>query len=158
MTDTPPAGDPPAGPDPPATPGEPDPTDPVEGDPPEIARLRHQAAGYRGRLRQVETERDQLAQRLERTQRADVERIAGAHGMATPSDLWLLVPDLGELLVDGELNPDRVTERVANILRERPTWRRPKPDLGGGSRLTGNGRKPIGLSDLINEQRYGPRR
>jgi hypothetical protein len=75
--------------------------------------------------------------------------------MATPADLWLLVADLGELLVDGELDAGRVGERVGGILRERPSWRTARPDYGSGARGAPNGRKPLGLSDLIAQQRQG---
>ena len=100
------------------------------------------------------TERDLLAQRLERLQRAEAERQATAHGMATAPDLWLLVPELGELLADGELDPDRVRDRVEAILRERPSWRRSTPVTGGSRGVGGNGR-PLGLSDLISQRRRG---
>ena len=151
--DAPPADPPstPPGPAPDAVPPAEPPADPPAGDN-DLAALHRENTSFRRRLRETETGRDQLAQRLERMQRGEVERQAAGHGMSTPSDLWLLVQDLGELLVDGELNPDRVGERVQGILRERPSWRRTRPDYGSGARgVTSNG-KPLGLSDLLKEQ------
>jgi hypothetical protein len=135
-------------PDPPA-----DPTSPVDGDPPDLAAVRREAAGYRTRLRDTEQERDQLRDRVEAMERADVERIAAASGMAVPSDLWLLVGGLDELRVDGALNPDRVSERVGTILRERPSWKRPTPAPAGGSRLGNGVPRDLGLYDLVEQAR-----
>ena len=149
-TGTPP-GAPPA-PQPPPDPP-PDPTAPVDGDPPDVASLRREAAGYRTRLRDTETERDQLRQRLDALERGEVERLAAGAGMSTPTDLWLLVRDLDELRVDGALNPDRATERIANILSERPSWRTPRPDFGSGSRLSNGQARDPGLYDLLPQNR-----
>ena len=49
-----------------------------------------EAANYRRRLRETEAQRDALAQRVERYERAEVEAIARREGMATPADLWAI--------------------------------------------------------------------
>ena len=73
--------------------------------------------------------------------------------MATPADVWLLIGGLEELRSDGQLNPDAVRERVTGILRERPSWRRPRPDYGSGARGNGATGQKIGLSDLLQQHR-----
>jgi hypothetical protein len=157
MADAPPAppGEPTAPPpaEPPAQPAGEPPAEPAGGD--DLAAVRREAAGYRTRLRDTETERDALRARVDQMERLEVERIASTAGAAVPADVWLLIPSLDELRVDGALNAERTRERIAGILRERPSWRRPTPDYGSGSRGVANGRKPLGLSDLINEERRG---
>ena len=163
--------DPPAAPtDPPETPpGEPsppvpppaeppDPTAPVDGDPPDVASLRREAAGYRTRLRDTEAERDALRARVERHERADVERLAEAAGFAQPSDVFMFAQDLEQLRADGgELDPGRVAELAARVLTERPGLRKPGLDFGSGSRLDGVPRPQPGLWDLLPQNR-GSRR
>jgi len=163
VADTPPAAGappadppqaPPGAPSPPVPPSDPpaDPTDPREGDPPDVAAVRREAANYRRRLRDVELERDQLRGRVDEFERGTVERIAANAGMSTPADVWLLIPDLEQLRTDGQLNPDAVRERIAAILSERPSWRRPRPDYGSGARGNGAGSPKIGLSDLLRDR------
>jgi hypothetical protein len=157
MTDTTPAppgeptGPPPTGPPAPSS-SEP-PAEPAGGD--DLATVRREAAGYRTRLREAEVERDRARARVEEMERLEVERIASTAGAAVPSDVWLLIPSLDELRVDGALNPERARERINGILAERPSWRRERPDYGSGARGVPNGRKSLGLSDLIAEQRRG---
>jgi hypothetical protein len=150
-----PPGTPPGTPSPPVPPPDPpsDPTAPVDGDPPDVASLRREAAGYRTRLRDTEQERDRLRDRVDALERGEVERLAAGAGMSTPADLWLLVRDLDELRVDGALNPHRATERIANILSERPSWRKPGIDFGSGSRLNGAPARELGLYDLVEQSR-----
>ena len=50
--------------------------------------LSREAATYRRRLRDTESERDQLREQLDRLQRAEVERLASANGLAVPADVW----------------------------------------------------------------------
>jgi hypothetical protein len=150
--------DEPAQPEPPSEPAPgapephnaPEPTEPPDGDTEPLTALRREAAGYRTRLRDVEHERDQLAARVDQLERSEVERVAAGAGMSTPADIWLLVESLDELRVDGQLNPDRVTERVRTILQERPSWRAPQHDYGSGSRIgNGTGHRELGLFDLL---------
>jgi hypothetical protein len=106
--------------------------DATEADP--AAKARKEAAAYRRRLRDTETERDALRGRLETMQRAEVERLA-AEKLATPSDLWLAGTNLADLLDDdGNLDAGKVTETLNRIVAERPHWSRPAPDFDGGLR------------------------
>src|SRR4051794_32515421 len=58
-----------------------------------------EAAKYRTRLREAETERDGIAERLKTMQRREVERLAGA-SLSRASDVWLDSADVAELLDD----------------------------------------------------------
>src|SRR6478735_4806121 len=58
-----------------------------------------EAARYRRRLREVEVERDGLAEHLTRYQRAEVERLAASH-LSRASDVWLDGAEVGSLLDD----------------------------------------------------------
>ena len=42
-----------------------------------------------------------------------------------------------------------VTEQVRTVLRERPTWRAPTPDLGSGARAESAQQREVGLADLL---------
>lgn len=78
-------------------------------------------ARYRVERNEARAERDALAQRVERMQRADIERLAGEH-LSMPADLFSLsgnaVTDY--LTEDGEVDADKVAADVAAILAERP--------------------------------------
>ena len=101
------------------------------------AKLRKEAARYRRSLRDAEVERDNLRGRLDVLQRAEVERIAtGDDGLARADDLWLAGVDLASLL-DGDGNVDlaQVRQTVAEVLDNRPHWRRAAPvAFDGGAR------------------------
>jgi len=115
----------------------------------------NEAARYRRRLREAEgqrdavtAERDGLAQRVERMQRADVERLASTGGLAAPADLWALGGvELAELLDDdGEVDAEAVAEAVAGVLEARPGLRgrrRPAPDRSQGSTHAQGGAKRV---------------
>lgn len=125
---TPPTDDDTAAEGPPPT-GEPEPAERA-GEP------SSEAAKYRRRLRDAESERDALAGRVEGMQRAAVERQATA-SLAQPTDIWLAGVSLAELLdADGNLDPSLVDTAVAEVLRERPGWAAPPPppSFDGGMR------------------------
>ena len=100
-------------------------------------RPAREAAKYRRKLRAVEGERDQLAQRLTTLQRGEAERLA-ADQLADAADLWRDGLDLAELLDDdGHLDPDKVTAAAESTLRTHPHWKKaarrtPAPGAGGG--------------------------
>lgn len=105
-----------------------------------------EAARYRRQLRQTESERDTLRERLTALQRAEVERLAGTTGakLAAPSAIWADGVQLDDLLdQDGRVDPERVTaaaEQAAERLglaRRTPT--RPRPDPSQGPRGSGIG-------------------
>jgi hypothetical protein len=65
-------------------------------------------ARYRTQLRAAEAERDQLRQRLDARDRADVERMI-ASKLIDPSDLWAAGVTLADLVDDsGEISPQLV--------------------------------------------------
>jgi hypothetical protein len=75
-----------------------EPTEPQEPSepPPDVGELHREAANYRRRLRDTETERDQLRQRVDAMERREVERTAAVH-MEPPGDLWSVGPSLEDL-------------------------------------------------------------
>jgi hypothetical protein len=114
--------------------------------------LSREAAGYRRRLRETEAERDQLRAEVDRLQRAEVERLAGAAGMATPADLWALGTELAFLRGDdGALDAETVNGLVHDVLADRPHWRQNSGDLGIGKGAAASGRRQVkvGLSQLL---------
>jgi len=152
----PPQPTPPGAPSPPVPPPEPpaDPTSPVDGDPPEIAALRREAGGYRTRLRETEQERDTLRQRVERLERADVERLAAQAGFAQPSDVFMFAGDLEQLRAEGgDLDTARLQELASRVLAERPGLRKPGVDYGSGSRIDNGQVREPGLFDLVDQAR-----
>jgi hypothetical protein len=109
-TDTPPEETPPA-----AEESEPEPETPHSRE-----------ARYRQQLRTVEAERDQLRDRLERHDRAEVERLAEGK-LADPADVWRGGVELADLLDDsGELDPDLIGAAISKVIAEHPHWQRGK--------------------------------
>ena len=137
-------------PEPPAAPTE----DLGEGNPPgepEAARESREAANYRRRLRDVEAERDGLRERVDRLERAEVERIAAEqpYWMIQPGDLWAVGVELAELRGDdGTLDTRLVKAKVRDVLEQRPTWRR-NIDMGHGYRGGEPPEQKAGLSQLL---------
>lgn len=76
-------------------------------------------------------ERDALAEKVARFQRAEIERIA-SESLAVPADLLALSGnEIGDYLTeDGSVDPDKVAADVAAILAERPGLGKPRPILG----------------------------
>lgn len=92
-----------------------------------------EAARYRRRLRETESERDTMAQRLSVMQRAEAERLASSR-LADGADLWHGV-DLDSLLSeDGGVDADAVKAAVEGIIGQRPHYARRPPDLKQGQR------------------------
>lgn len=83
-------------------------------------------ARYRVERNEAREERDALAQRVERMQRAEVERLA-AGDLSHPRDLFSLSGnELADYLTeDGEVDADKVAADVAAVLAERPGLRKP---------------------------------
>lgn len=78
-------------------------------------------ARYRVERNEARAERDALAQRVERMQRAEVERLA-SDGLSHPADLFSLSGnELADYLTDaGDVDAEKVAADVAAILAERP--------------------------------------
>jgi hypothetical protein len=140
-----------------AIPGSGDPADSDERD--EGGRfLSREAASYRRRLRETETERDDLRGRLEGYERAEVERLAGDAGLQVPGDVWTFGATLETLRGEnGGIDPENVHELVKEIVKDRPGLQaKPVGDLGigRGSGAAGSATAPeIGLSALLKPER-----
>ncbi len=112
---------------------------------------------YRTRLRAAEQqvgERDgvigALRSEVDRMHRAEAERIASA--LANPPDLWL-VADLADLRDEhGRLDAERVKGKVAEVVRDRPAWRRQSGGFDGGARMNPPMPRTPGLSDLLRSE------
>lgn len=95
---------------------------------------------YRLELRAAEAQRDALADRVERMQTRELERIAG-ESISNPADLLKLtgksVADfIGE---DGELDTELVTEAATELLSSRPGLKKNAPAFDPTQGLGGNG-------------------
>lgn len=92
-------------------------------DDPVLGKALKDAAKYRTRLRETETERDELAATVDAYRRADAERAAAKH-LADPADLWRdgLTPAdlLGE---DGKTDPALAAKAAADVAAAHPHWK-----------------------------------
>lgn len=104
-----------------------------------------EAAKYRRRLRDTESERDQLAERVQRMQRSQIERQI-ADQLSVPGDLFAFGLSVGDLLDDnGEPDEGLIATAVYGLLEQRPglgkTAPRPKgPTITGHATPTGGGK------------------
>jgi len=90
-----------------------------------------EAARYRRRLRDVETERDGLNTRVEKMQRGQVERMV-ADRLAQPGDLFAFGVSLDDLRdEDGEVDEGLVETALYGVLGERPGLAKPVPSRRG---------------------------
>jgi hypothetical protein len=99
-----------------------------------LTAARREAASYRRRLRETETERDEAQQRAQAAQRGEAERLAQgadltgrdahhARVMARGSDLWAAGVNLDDLVGDdGRINPEAVTAATRQVLTDHPNW------------------------------------
>jgi hypothetical protein len=118
--------------------------------------LSREAANYRRRLRETQAERDSLRIQLDQLQRAEVERLATAAGLAVASDVWMHGAALDTLRAeDGSIDRETVTGLVADIIKDRPGLRaRPVGDIGigRGAAAAGTTTGPkVGLSALFGK-------
>jgi len=114
----------------------PDTSAPADGDPPgddteqKNARMRREDGRFTSlstELRTVSTERDQLRTHVASLQRRDAERIA-ATALAQPADLFDVAgAQLEDLVTDGVVDSEKVTQRVDELLKARPGLERPRP-------------------------------
>jgi hypothetical protein len=116
--------------------------------------LSREAASYRRRLRETETERDDLRGRPEGYERDHVERIAGDAGLQVPGDVWTFGATLDTLRgEEGSIDPEAVSGLVAEIVKDRPGLKaQPVGDMGIGRGGAAAGRAiapEIGLSALL---------
>lgn len=117
------------------------PTDDTAGAEPagDAAKDSREAAKYRRRLRETETERDTLAERLTAMQRREAERVA-IDVLADPADLFTIGgTDLAELLDEaGDVDPEKVRAAAAAVVATRPGLGKAPGgyDFGGGRRTS----------------------
>jgi hypothetical protein len=91
----------------------------------DLAALRREAAGYRRRLREAESERDALREQVDARDRADAERLA-SKAMASGADLWVAGVELASLRdEDGALDPQRVESAAAEVIKSHPHRKAP---------------------------------
>lgn len=109
-------------------------------DQPDGSTANREAAGYRRRLRETESQRDNLTAQVQRLQRAEVERIAGKR-LAVAADVFTIGGAELAALLDadtGDVSPDAVAGVVAQLISDRPGLERVAPrrfvDLGQGVR------------------------
>jgi hypothetical protein len=137
----------------------PETSDDARGERDESGRyLSREAASYRRRLRETETERDELRAQLDRVQTAEAERLASAAGLAAPSDLWQFGASLETLRGDdGAIDAEAVNGLVDEIVANRPGLRAsPVGDLGigrGGAAIGLRTEQGVGLSALLKPGR-----
>ena len=151
--------EPPQEPTPVPAPGSPDPTPTDVGHDEDAQTRSREAAGYRTRLREAEqtiAERDgviaALRGRLDDVDRVQVEALAEQRGMIAPADLWTVAQLSDVRAEDGALDVEKVRERVDELLKERPHWKRPNVDLGSGPRTTSTKDPELGLSKLLGKR------
>jgi hypothetical protein len=85
-----------------------------------------EAAKWRRQLRATEVERDELKQRWDTRNRADVEKLA-AEMFADPSDVWA-VTSLEQMQNDeGLIDPDKAGAELQRVLAEKAHWAKPAP-------------------------------
>ncbi|BBZ27869.1 hypothetical protein MMAD_21640 [Mycolicibacterium madagascariense] len=99
--------------------------------------------------------RDELAAataRIERMQRAEVERFAAEAGLSMGADLFINGNGVADYLTDqGDVDAERVAADVAAVLAERPGLRRNAPAIDPSMGLGGQGtpqRLPT-MADLL---------
>lgn len=115
-----------------------------------------EAQKYRTRLREAESQRDQLSATLETYRTREVHTLAETHGLASGADL-LTGTALADLLAeDGTVDPDKVKAATVALLETHPHWGKSKPDFGGGDRggdiSAGDNPDPIArAADAIRE-------
>ena len=101
---------------------------------------------------EARAERDALAERVERMQRAEVERLA-SDKLSHPADLFSLSGnEVADYLTgDGDVDADKVAADVAALLAERPGLRKNAPafDPSQGSGGIPGKRAPSSWADLL---------
>jgi hypothetical protein len=120
--------------------------------------LSREAASYRRRLRETESERDDMRTRLEGYERAEVERLASDAGLQVASDVWQFGATLDTLRDENNaIDADAVSGLVSEIVKDRPGLQaRPQGDLGIGRGAGAAGtttEQKVGLSQLLKPER-----
>ena len=113
-------------------------TAPPEGGSTGEGQKSNKEARYRVERNEARAERDAMTQRVERMQRAEVERLA-ADGLSHPADLFSLSGnELADYLTEsGEVDAEKVAADVAAVLAERPGLRKQTPGYDPSQGLGG---------------------
>ncbi|MGB6147473.1 hypothetical protein [Mycolicibacter algericus] len=112
-----------------------------------------EAAKYRVRLREVEAERDLLANRLQAAQERIVTTEAAKH-FADPADLWSTTKLADLLNESNSVDADKLDAAIGAALEAKPHWRKPASvtestsSVGGNGRIEGDGSQPT-WADLL---------
>lgn len=98
-----------------------------------------EAAKYRTQLRETESDRDAIRDRLDRLQRTEAARIAadGNRGLLNGEDLFAIGGvELDAIRNDdGDLDPTKIAAAAEDLRKERPyLGKQPKKDYGAGHR------------------------
>lgn len=127
----------------------------------ERATGNREAAKYRRQLREVETQRDQLNERLSAVQRPQAETLAREY-LADGADMWRDGLDLAALLDDeGVLNPAKVAQAAQSARKAHPHWGAPPtprrhPDsrrgLASGASSREDNPRPVSWAGLLNDR------
>jgi hypothetical protein len=88
------------------------------------AEPRSREAKYRQQLRATERERDELGERLEQRDRAEVEHLV-ANRLIDPKDLWAGGVSLADVTDPdtGDISPQLIDEAITRVVKEHPHWR-----------------------------------
>ena len=100
----------------------------------EVRRLREESGRRRHQLREVESERDRLRDRVEAADRSEVERMVGDR-LVDPADFWSNGTHLAALKNDdGEIDREKVDDAVESSDPGKPHYAKPQTDFHGGAR------------------------
>ena len=92
-----------------------------------VVTANREAAKYRRRLRETETERDTLAARVEAMTRAEIERTTAAR-LTDPADLWRAGIQLADLIAgDGSIDTTKLDTAIAAVAEQHPHWAKQPP-------------------------------
>jgi hypothetical protein len=120
----------------------------------DIAALRREAAQWRRRLRDAETERDALREQVDSRDRTDAERLA-AQQLQAGADLWAGGVQLSDLRSEGgALDPELVQQAAGRVVEQHPHWRRSSPGFDGGARALPP-EPPPSFGQALKAQRRG---
>ncbi|AKN18397.2 hypothetical protein MHAE_08493 [Mycobacterium haemophilum DSM 44634] len=104
----------------------------------EQQNVNREAAKYRTERNEARAERDRLTERLTTLQRAEVERLAGAH-LADGQDFWRDGTQLADVLDDaGNIDPGKVEATATGLLESHRHWRKLGPSAPSASIVTAN--------------------
>ena len=101
---------------------------------PEIKRLREEAGKRRHQVRELQSENAQLRERVEASDRAEVERLVGDR-LVDASDIWSAGIEISGLRDDdGVLDREKVDEAVSALVERKPHYGPAPTNFNGGVR------------------------